>query len=73
MFKCLNAQMFKSSNDQMFKCSNVHMSNVEYQVSNINEVKLLSELTSGHFDLFKRKSGACNGKSKRRNVEAVWV
>ena len=39
--------MFKSSNDEMFKCSNVHMSNVEYQVSNINEVKLLSERTSG--------------------------
>ena len=47
MYKCLNAQMFKSSNDQMFKCSNVHMSNVEYQVSNVNKVKLLSERTSG--------------------------
>ena len=43
MFKCTHVQMF----NQIIKCSNVHMSNVEYQVPNVNKVKLLSERTSG--------------------------
>ena len=47
MIQQSNAQGFGFSTDQMFKCSNVHMSNVEYQVSNVNKVKLFSERTSG--------------------------
>ena len=46
VFKWSNVQMFKCSIVQMFKCSNVQMSNVNYQMSNVTKVKLLSEYTS---------------------------
>ena len=41
MFKCSNVQMFKCSNVQIFKCLNV-----KFQISNVNKVRILSELTS---------------------------
>ena len=49
MFKRLSVPMFQCSNVQIFKCSNVkfQMSIVKYQMSNVNKVKFLSELTSG--------------------------
>ena len=50
IFQCFNVQC---SNIQMLKCSNVQMSNfkcqisnVKYQISIVNKVKLLSERTS---------------------------
>ena len=48
IFKYLIIQIFKYSNVQMFKCSNVkcQMSKVKSQISNVNKVRILSELTS---------------------------
>ena len=52
MFNCSNVQRIKGSKVQKFKFSNVQMfkcqmSNIKYQMSNVNKVKLLSERTSG--------------------------
>ena len=43
MFKCSNVRIFKCSNIQIFKYSNAQM--IKCQMSNVNEVKLLSEIT----------------------------
>ena len=81
MFKCsTSVQMFKYWNVQMFKCSNIQMfkcqvSNVKYQMSIVNKVKLLSERTSGvppiiFFIFWRNWRGSIS--SKEKNIHGIW-